>query len=95
MTLHAQPQARLARQLALDGVAELPAVVRALLAQGLRSIYNNNNEYIKLPEAMEHAFHAAIDTKMVASDAELRLYRDAMHRLGHGRVDVPRNCNTP
>jgi hypothetical protein len=81
--------------LALDGVAELPADVRTLLAQGLRSIYNNDNEYIKLPEAMEHAFRTAIDTKMVASDAEPRLYRDAMRRSRRGRVDVPRNNDVP
>jgi hypothetical protein len=42
-----------ARQLALDGVAELPADIRALLAQGLHSIYGDNNEYIELPKAME------------------------------------------
>jgi hypothetical protein len=46
--LYGQPQARLARRLALDGVAEVPADVRALLAQGLRSIYDDNDEYIEL-----------------------------------------------
>jgi hypothetical protein len=54
----------------LDGVAGLPADVRALLAQGLRSIYNDDDEYIELPEDMERAFHAAIDAKAVPSDAE-------------------------
>jgi hypothetical protein len=49
--LYAQPQACLARRLALDGVAELPANVHALLAQGLRSIYDDDDEYIELPEA--------------------------------------------
>jgi hypothetical protein len=78
--LYAQPQARLARRLALDGVAELPADVRALLAQGLRSIYDDDNEYIELPEAMEHAFRAAINAKAVATDAEPKSYRDAMCR---------------
>jgi hypothetical protein len=42
--------------------------VQALLAQGLRSIYNNDNEYIKLPEAMECVFRAAIDAKAISSD---------------------------
>jgi hypothetical protein len=42
--LYAQPQARLARRLALDGVVEPPPDVRALLAQGLRSIYDDDNE---------------------------------------------------
>jgi hypothetical protein len=63
----------------LDGVTELPADVCALLAQGLRSIYNDDDEYIKLPEAMERAFRAAIDAKAVLSDAEPTLYRNAMH----------------
>jgi hypothetical protein len=75
---YAQPQARLARQLALDGVAKLPADICALLAQGLRSIYNNNKEYIELPEAMERAFRAAIDAKAVTSNAEPKLYRNTM-----------------
>jgi hypothetical protein len=78
--LYAQPQARLARRLALDGVAELPADVRALLAQGLRSMNDDDDEYIELPEAMERALHAAIDAKNVASDAEPKSYRDAMRR---------------
>jgi hypothetical protein len=79
--LYAQSQASLAHRLALDGVAELPANVPALLAQCLRSIYDNNNKYIKLPEAMKHAFRAAIDAKAVVSDAESKSYRDAMRRL--------------
>jgi hypothetical protein len=62
----------------LDGVAEVPADVRALLAQGLRSIYNDDNEYIDLPEAMERAFRAAIDARAVSSDAEPKSYREAM-----------------
>jgi hypothetical protein len=66
--------------LALDGVAELPADVRALLAQGLRSIYDDDDEYIELPEAMARAFCAAINAKAVASDAEPKLYRKAMRR---------------
>jgi hypothetical protein len=78
--LYPQPQARLARRLALHGVAELPADVRALFAQSLRSIYNEDNKYIELPEAMGHAFRAAIDTKAVLSDAEPKTYRNAMHR---------------
>jgi hypothetical protein len=79
--LYAQPQARLARRLALDGVAELPANVRALLAQGLRSIYNDDDEYIELPEAMERAFRAAVGAKTVASDSEPKSYRcEAMRR---------------
>jgi hypothetical protein len=78
--LYAQPQARLARRLALDGVAELPVDVRALLAQGLRSIYGDDIEYFELPEAMERAFHAAIDAKAVAADAEPKSYREAMRR---------------
>jgi hypothetical protein len=78
--LYAQPQARLARRLALDGVAEVPADVRALLAQGLRSIYDDDDEYIELPEAMERAFRAAIDAKAVLSDAEPKSYREAMRR---------------
>jgi hypothetical protein len=64
----------------LDRVAELPADVRALLAQGLRSIYDDDDEYIELPEAMERAFRAAIDAKAVPSDAELKSYREAMRR---------------
>jgi transposase InsO family protein len=76
--LYAQPQARLARRLALDRVAELPADVRALLAQGLCSIYDNDDKYIELSEAMEHAFRAAVDTKAVSSDAEPKLCREAM-----------------
>jgi hypothetical protein len=75
--LYTQPQARLAHRLALDGAAELPADVRALLAQGLRSIYNNNNKYIELPKAMERAFRAAINTKAVVSDAEPKPYHNA------------------
>jgi hypothetical protein len=63
----------------LDGVAELPADVRALLARGLRSIYDDDKS-IELPEAMEHAFHAAIHAKAVASDAKPKSYREAMHR---------------
>jgi hypothetical protein len=78
--LYTQPQARLARRLALDGVVESPSDVRALLAQGLLSIYDDDNEYIELPEAMERAFRAAIDAKTVASDAEPKSYRDAMRR---------------
>jgi hypothetical protein len=79
--LYAQPQACLACRLALDGAAELPADVCALLAQGLRSIYNDDDEYIELPEAMERACRAAIDAKAVVSDAEPKSYRDAMRRL--------------
>jgi hypothetical protein len=79
--LYAQPQARLARRLALDGVAEVPTDVRALLAQGLRSIYDDN-EYIELPEAMERAFRAAVDAKAVSPDAEPKSYREAMRRPG-------------
>jgi hypothetical protein len=78
--LYAQPQARLARRLALDGAAEVPTDVRALLAQGLRSIYDDDDEYIELPEAMERAFRAAVDAKAVASDTEPKSYRDAMRR---------------
>jgi hypothetical protein len=76
-----QPQAWLAHCLALDRVAKPPSDVRTLLAQGLRSIYNNDNKYIKQPEAMEHALHAAIDVKAVASNAEPKLYRNTMRRL--------------
>jgi hypothetical protein len=76
--LYAQPQARLARRLALDGVAEVPADVRVLLAQGLRSIYDDDNEYIELPEVMERAFRAAVDAEAVSSDAEPKSYREAM-----------------
>jgi hypothetical protein len=79
--LYAQHQARLACRLALDRVAELPADVRALLAQGLRSFYGDDDEYIELPEAMEHAFHVAIDAKAVPSDAEPKLYRDTLRCL--------------
>jgi hypothetical protein len=82
--LYVQAQVRLARRLALDGVAELPADVRALLAQGLRSISDNNDEYIELPEAMERAFCTAIDAKAVPSDAEPKSYHNAMHRPDSG-----------
>jgi hypothetical protein len=82
--LYAQPQARLAHRPALDGVVELPSNVRALLAKGLHSIFNDDNEYIELPEAMERAFRAAIDTKAVASDAEPKSYRNAMRRPDSG-----------
>jgi hypothetical protein len=82
--LFTQPQARLAHRLALDGVVEPPSDVRTPLAQGLRSIYNDDDKYIKLPEAMERAFRAAIDTKAVPSDAEPKLYCDAMRRLDSG-----------
>jgi hypothetical protein len=78
--MYAQPQARLARHLALDGVAEVPTDVRALLAQGLHSIYNDEDKYIELPEAMERAFRAAVDAKAVSSDAEPKSYREAMRR---------------
>jgi hypothetical protein len=78
--MYAQPQARLARHLALDGVAEVPTDVRALLAQGLRSIYDDDDEYIELPEAIERAFRAAVDTKAVSSDAEPKSYHEAMRR---------------
>jgi hypothetical protein len=78
--LYAQPQARLAHRLALDGVAEVPTDVRALLAQGLHSIYNDDYVYIELPEAMERAFRAAVDAKVVSSDAEPKSYREAMRR---------------
>jgi hypothetical protein len=65
--LYAQSQAH---HLALEGVAEVPADVQAFLAQGLRSSYNNDDEYIELPEAMERAFQAAVDAKAVPSDTE-------------------------
>jgi hypothetical protein len=51
-----------------------------LLAQGLLSIYSDDDEYIKLPKAMERAFHAAIDAKALSSDVEPKSYRDAMRR---------------
>jgi hypothetical protein len=54
--LYAQPQAQLTCHLALNGAAELPADIHALLAQGLCSIYNNIDRYMELPEAMERAF---------------------------------------
>jgi hypothetical protein len=38
---------------------ERPAAVRALLAQGLRSVYDPV-EYCKLPKVMEHAYQAAL-----------------------------------
>jgi hypothetical protein len=50
---HAQLQPRPGCRLALDRVAEQPADVRVLLAQGSRSIYDDN-EYIELPEAKKH-----------------------------------------
>jgi hypothetical protein len=78
--LYAQPEARLARRLALVGVAEVPGDTRALLAQGLRSICVDDNEYIELPKAMERAFRAAVDAKAVPSDAEPNSYRKAMRR---------------
>jgi hypothetical protein len=78
--LCAQPQARPARRLALDGVVELPSDVRSLLAQGLRSIYDDNDKYIQLPEAMECAFRAAIDAKAVVSDTEPKLYPKLWHQ---------------
>jgi hypothetical protein len=71
--LYAQPQARLAHHLALDRVAELPSDVQALLVQGVQSIYNDDEEFIKLPEIMECAFCNAIDSKAVAFDAEPKL----------------------
>jgi hypothetical protein len=76
--LYAQPQARLARRLVLDKGAELATEVRMLLAQGLCSIYDDDNEYIELPDAMERAFCAAINTKAVLSNTEPKLYREAM-----------------
>jgi hypothetical protein len=74
--LYAQPKVRLAHQLALDRGPELCA----LLAQGLRSIYDDDNKYIKLPVVIERALRAAIDAKAVASNAEPKSYRNAMHR---------------
>jgi hypothetical protein len=62
----------------MNGVAAVPADVRALLPQGLRSIYDDDDEYIELPEAMERAFRAAVDAKAVSSDAEPKSYREAM-----------------
>jgi hypothetical protein len=59
----------------LDGAAELPADVRALL-----SIYDHDDEYIELAEAMEHAFRAALNAKAVVSDAEPKSYREALRR---------------
>jgi hypothetical protein len=59
----------------------VPADVRVLLAQGLCSIYDDDDEYIELPEAIERAFHAAVDAKAVPSDAEPKSYREAMRRL--------------
>jgi hypothetical protein len=64
----------------LDGVVEPPSDIRALRAQGLHSIHNNNNKYIELPEPMGHAFCAAIDTRAVASGAEPKSHCDAMRR---------------
>jgi hypothetical protein len=78
--LYVQPQAQLAHRLALDGVVEPPSDVCVMLVRGLRSIYDDNNKYIELPKAMEHAFHAAIDAKAVASDTEPKLYRNVMRR---------------
>jgi hypothetical protein len=63
----------------LDGVVEPPSDVRALLAQGLRSIYDDDDD-IELPMAMARAFRAATDAKVVPSDAEPKLYCDAMRR---------------
>jgi hypothetical protein len=62
----------------LDSVIEPPSDVCALLVRGLHSIYDDNNKYIKLPEAMERALHAAIDTKAVASDTEPKSYRETI-----------------
>jgi hypothetical protein len=69
----------------LDGVVELPSDVRALLAQGLRSIYDDDDdEYIELPKARERAFRAAIDAKAVPSDAEPKSHRNPMRRPDSG-----------
>jgi hypothetical protein len=46
----------------------------------LRSIYEDNDEYIELPEAMKRAFCAAIDAKAILSDAEPKSYHKAMRR---------------
>jgi hypothetical protein len=46
----------------------------------LRSIYDDDDEYIELPEAMECVFRAAIDAKAVSSDAEPKSYCEAMRR---------------
>jgi hypothetical protein len=67
----------------LDGVVEPPSDIRALCAQGLHSIHNNNNKYIELPKPLGHAFCAAIDTRAVASravasNAEPKSHCDAM-----------------
>jgi hypothetical protein len=51
-----------------------------LLAQGLRSIHNDDDKYIELPEAMERALCTAIDAKAVPSDAEPKPYSEAMRR---------------
>jgi hypothetical protein len=56
----------------------VPTDVRALLAQGLRSIYDDDDEYIELPEAMERTFRAAVEAKAALSDAEPKSYHDAM-----------------
>jgi hypothetical protein len=72
--LYAQPQVRLAHRLALDGVAEVPAHVQAPLVQRLHSIYGDDYEYIKLPEAMERAFDVgALQARRVGEDVAGRL----------------------
>jgi hypothetical protein len=74
----ADPQARLARRLALDGVVPPPANVRALLAQGLCSVYEQD-EFLDLDKAMERAFRATL-AKDRPADTEPKSFREAMSR---------------
>jgi hypothetical protein len=53
------PALRVALCLAKPGVVPAPLRVRALLAQGLRSVHDPV-EYCELPEVMEHAYQAAL-----------------------------------
>jgi transposase InsO family protein len=72
------PAARLALRLAKQGVVPAPVRVRALLAQGLRSVYDPV-EYCKLPEVMEHAYQAALASAGAAgSPGDPKTFKEAM-----------------
>jgi hypothetical protein len=80
------PEARLARRLEQDGVGAPPANIRALLAHGLRSVYdlpaaNDDYELCDFNGALEHAF-VAVSSALAAhgTQPEPKSFREAMKR---------------
>jgi hypothetical protein len=73
-----RPAARLALRLAKQGIVPAPVRVRALLAQGLRSVYDPV-EYCELPEVMEHAYQAALaSTGAAVAPGDPKTFKEAM-----------------